>query len=103
MKGGYLYNMSEKDLFLKRENGFIDVTEEEKREIFEFSEEYRKCISECKTEREFAAEAKRLLEKNGFLPIDSLKSVKSGDKVYQINRGKGVCGGCWGSTDYRRT
>ena len=24
------------------------------------------------------------------MPIDSLESVKSGDKVYQINRGKGV-------------
>jgi len=82
--------MNEKDLLMKKENGFLNVSEEEKKEIFDFSEEYRKCISECKTEREFAAESKRLLEKNGFLPIDSLSSVKSGDRVYQINRGKGV-------------
>lgn len=82
--------MKEKDLLMKNENGFTKVSEAEKKEIFDFCEEYRKCISECKTEREFAAESKRLLEKNGFLPIDTLESVKAGDRVYQINRGKGV-------------
>lgn len=82
--------MKEKELLLKKENGFVNISEAEKKEIFDFSEEYRKCISECKTEREFAAESKRMLEKNGFLPIDSAESLKAGDKVYQINRGKGV-------------
>lgn len=82
--------MEEKELLLKKENGFKNISEAEKKEVFEFCEEYRRWISENKTEREFAAEAKRLLEKNGFLPVDSVESLKAGDKVYQINRSKGV-------------
>lgn len=82
--------MNKKEYGVKSENGFSEISEAEKKEVFEFCEGYKNCISTCKTEREFAAESKRLLEKNGFLPIDSLESVKSGDRVYHINRGKGV-------------
>lgn len=91
--------MKEKDLFIQKENGFTGVTEEEKNQAFSFCEEYRKCISACKTEREFAAESKRMLEKNGFLPIDTLNKVKTGDKVYQINRSKGVFAAVIGEKD----
>ncbi len=91
--------MSKIELILKSENGFLSVKKTEKKEIYAFSEDYRKCISECKTEREFAAEAKRLLEKNGFVPIDSVKKLNKGDKVYQINRSKGVFAAVIGEKD----
>lgn len=82
--------MKYEDLTFKGENGFLSANDEEKAKIFDFCEGYRKCISQCKTEREFAAEAKRILEKSGFVPIESVSSLKAGDRVYQINRGKGV-------------
>lgn len=82
--------MGKNEYEMRSENGFMKAEEAEKKKVFEFSDEYKKCISECKTEREFAAESKRLLEKNGFIPMSSAKSLKCGDKVYQINRGKGV-------------
>lgn len=82
--------MKYEDLTFKGENGFLSANDEEKAKIFDFCEGYRKCISQCKTEREFAAEAKRILEKSGFVPIESVSSLKAGDRIYQINRGKGV-------------
>lgn len=90
---------SYEDLSFKGKNGFSDISEEEKKRVFDFCEDYRKCISNCKTEREFAAEANRLLEAQGFVPIDSVKTLKCGDKVYQINRGKGVFAAVVGSED----
>lgn len=84
--------MSEEKIKLELEakNGFDGMSEKEKKEVYAFCEDYRKFISLCKTEREFAEEAKKVLEASGFVPIDSVSSLKSGDKVYQINRGKGV-------------
>ena len=43
-----------------------------------------------KTERLCAAEAIRLAEKEGFVPYERGMALKSGDKVYVCNRGKGV-------------
>ena len=82
--------MKYEELTIKSENGFLNLNEEEKGKIFDFCEDYRKCISICKTEREFADEAKRVLEKAGFVPVETISSLKSGDRVYQINRGKGI-------------
>lgn len=82
--------MKYEELTIKNENGFLNLAEEEKCKIFDFCEDYRKCISICKTEREFADEAKRVLEKAGFVPVETVSSLKSGDRVYQINRGKGI-------------
>lgn len=87
------------ELSMEKKNGFSVSSDAEKKEVFDFCEEYRKCLSACKTEREFAAEANRLLEKEGFVPIDSVKNLKSGDRVYQINRGKGVFAAVIGSED----
>ena len=82
--------MKYEELTIKSENGFLNLNEEERGKIFDFCEDYRKCISICKTEREFADEAKRVLEKAGFVPVETISSLKSGDRVYQINRGKGI-------------
>ncbi len=82
--------MKYEELTIKNENGFLNLDKEEKGKIFDFCEDYRKCISLCKTEREFADEAKRVLEKAGFVPVETVSSLKSGDRVYQINRGKGI-------------
>ncbi len=82
--------MKYEELTIKNENGFLNLDKGEKEKIFDFCEAYRKCISLCKTEREFADEAKRVLEKAGFVPVETVSCLKSGDRVYQINRGKGI-------------
>lgn len=66
----------------------------ERDEVFKFAEDYRRFISECKTEREcvtaFVAEAERAGYQNLEDVIRDGKSLKSGDKVYANNMGKGI-------------
>ncbi len=75
--------MSEKNAW----NKYTDV-----KPVFDFAEEYRSFISECKTERECADYFIREAEKNGFVNFDSIKDsrkkLKAGDKVYFCGMGK---------------
>ena len=85
------------NLLYERKNGFTGMSEKEKKEIFDFCEEYKKAISIAKTEREFCVFATKMLEENGFELIDSKKELKPGDRVYSLNRGKGVFAAVIGS------
>ena len=51
---------------------------------------YIKFISENKTEREVAKSVIREAEKNGFLDIEKIKELKSGDKCYMNVHGKAL-------------
>ena len=79
-----------KDLTYENKSIFGELSKEEKAKVFEFCEEYRKFISKAKTEREFCEDTCRVLEENGFVFLDEKKTLKPGDKVYAVNRGKGV-------------
>ncbi len=79
-----------KNLTYENKNVFGEMSKEEKRKVFDFCEEYRKFISKAKTEREFCEDTCRVLEENGFTMLDEKKILKPGDKVYAVNRGKGV-------------
>ena len=83
-------NDLQEKLCYKNENAFSKQTDKQKAEIFEFCEDYRKFITAAKTEREFCESAVRELEKAGFVSLESKKLLKTGDKVYTVNRGKGV-------------
>ncbi len=58
--------------------------------VFKFSEGYKDFLNVCKTEREAVKEAVRLLEECGFRSIDTFDTLKGGDKVYIINKGKAL-------------
>lgn len=62
--------------------------------VFSLSEDYRKFISECKTERECVSEMERLAKENGYVNLEEVigkgKKLKSGDKVYSINMDKDI-------------
>lgn len=62
--------------------------------IMTFSEDYKLFMDASKTEREAADEIVRLAEENGFLNLDDFiskdQSVKPGDKIYAVNKGKAV-------------
>ena len=58
--------------------------------VFNFAEGYKDFLNVCKTERESIKEAVRLLEECGFKEIDTFDTLKEGDKVYKINKGKSL-------------
>lgn len=62
----------------------------DKKEIFQFSEEYKEFLDSAKTERRFVKEGIKLAEKYGFVPANSKDKFNSGDKIYYVNRGKNL-------------
>ena len=55
-----------------------------------FSKDYIDFLSRSKTERIFIKNSVELAEKFGFKSIEEVKSLKAGDKVYSLNRGKNI-------------
>ena len=55
-----------------------------------FSKDYIDFLSRSKTERIFTKNSVELAEKFGFKNIEEVKSLKAGDKVYSLNRGKNI-------------
>ncbi len=87
--------MSEKNelvtkLCYENKNAFTDATDAEKAEIFEFCEGYKNFLNEAKTERECCDVICRELSNAGFKAFDGKSKLKAGDKIYTVNRGKGV-------------
>ena len=54
---------------MEREVAWNHYSEEEKKKVFEFAEEYRKFISACKTERECVRTFVERAEAAGYLDI----------------------------------
>ena len=80
---------------MERKNAWEKYPEGEKREaVFRFAEDYRKFISECKTERECVDYIVNLAKAAGFVNLDTVSAngnaLKAGDKVYANNMGKGL-------------
>lgn len=88
-------------LTYENKNRFATLSDKEKKEVFSFCEDYRKFISIAKTEREFCEDACRLLEANGFVALEDKNQLNAGDKVYTVNRGKGVIAAVIGKQDIR--
>lgn len=80
---------------MERKNAWEKYLEGKKREeVFAFAEEYRKFISECKTERECVAELAKKAKAAGFSDLKEIirngSPLKAGDKVFADNMGKGL-------------
>ena len=58
--------------------------------VMDFAEGYKNFLSISKSERLATIEAVKLLKANGYKDIKDVKSLKAGDKVYAINKGKNV-------------
>lgn len=91
-----------KELLFERKNGFDGIKESVKNEIYSFCEDYKDAITKAKTEREFCTLSVNLLKEAGFKPLEDAKTLKSGDRVYAINRGKGVTAFVIGSEDIEK-
>ncbi len=92
-------NELQEKLTYNNKNAYGDVSPKESKEITAFCEEYRKFITDAKTEREFCENSCILLEKAGFSALESKKTLKAGDKVYTVNRGKGLIAAVIGKKD----
>ena len=79
---------------MEREVAWNHYSEEEKKKVFEFAEEYRKFISACKTERECVRTFVERAEAAGYLDIKKViaEGIKldSGARVYADNNGKAL-------------
>ena len=80
---------------MERKKAWEKYPEGTKREaVFQFAEEYRQFISNCKTERECVTALEKVAKEAGFVDLkevmDKKLSLKAGDKVYANNMGKGL-------------
>ena len=84
------------------ENAWKKYTDKELKDLFKFNDEYIEFLSNNKTEREITSYSVKVLEENGFKDLKILKSVKAGDKVYAVNRGKNVAAFIIGKEDIEK-
>ena len=77
-------------LFSKKTNGWLKLSDELKKEIFDYNDNYMKFLNESKTEREIVTSAKKIAEENGFKDINEVEHLNVGDKVYYINKEKSM-------------
>lgn len=75
-----------------RKNAWKQYNETEVKSVFALSDDYKKFISDCKTERECVSEAIKLAEAAGYVNLETLikenQPIKAHDKVYANNMGK---------------
>ena len=76
------------ELFLKKENGLKNISDEKWEKVTAFCEGYKSFLTKAKTEREAVKVSVEIAEKAGFLPFDANKKYTAGDKYYVNNRGK---------------
>ena len=79
---------------MKKDNIWLSYNEDEKKELNEISERYKKCLDEGKTERECARLVIRMAKEAGYTDLkDAIKEgrkLKQGDKVYFVQMNKSV-------------
>lgn len=66
------------------------LSDSQTKEMNALCEQYKDFLNEGKTEREAVSWAVDFLEGEGFMPLSSFDALKAGDKVYAINRSKGL-------------
>lgn len=63
---------------------------QQKEAAFGYCEGYKDFLNRAKTEREFTAEAVKMLEAAGYKPYEAEGTYAAGDKVYYVNRKKAL-------------
>ena len=74
-----------------RQNAWHKYDAKQVKEVMKFSEGYKEFLSFGKTERLVVKESIQLLNACGFKPVEEIKTLKAGDKVYFINKNKNIC------------
>ena len=79
-----------KKLFSSKENGWLELNNNTKQDVFSYAKGYINYLNNSKTEREIIATSKKIAEENGFQDIEKIKELKAGDKIYYINHEKSM-------------
>lgn len=77
-------------LFKSEQDGWEGTNTRQREEIFNLSKKYMDFLNVAKTEREFIKQAKKMADENGYKDIMEFETLKPGDKIYFINRGKSM-------------
>ena len=77
-------------LFNTKKNGWENTSDEEKEKIFNYCQGYMDFLNRSKTEREIVKNAEQMARERGYRDISEFESLKPGDKVYYVNRGKNL-------------
>lgn len=79
---------------IKKVTAWEKYDEKQLKKVFQLSEDYKKFISECKTERECTTRAIKIAKEHGYKNLNKIikdnKELKAGDKVYVENMGKAL-------------
>lgn len=69
-------------------------SEEELNAVYDFCDDYKKFISDCKTERECTLTSIELAKKAGYVDLEDIikngQTIKAGDKIYANNKDKNL-------------
>ena len=87
-----IIRMNRRKLSMERKNAWKKYPEGEREAVFAFGEQYRKFISDCKTERECVTELVAQARAAGFEDLKDIlasgRTIKTGDRIYAENMGK---------------
>lgn len=78
------------ELFIKKENGVLKISDQEVSEANDFCEDYKAFLDKAKTEREFLKSALQIAKNKGFVEFDYTKKYNPGDKIFYNNRNKAL-------------
>ena len=92
----------EEKLAMQKESMWLSLKKSEIKKAMKFAEDYKKFLSEAKTERETVDYIIREAEKKGFKNIEKFKKLIPGDKFYVVNRGKSIALGIVGKKSLDR-
>ena len=79
-----------KELFNCKKTGWEELAEEQKNAVFQFADEYMNYLNCSKTEKEIVKNSKDILVKNGFVDLNEKQELRSGDRVFFVNRGRTI-------------
>lgn len=79
---------------MKRINAWTNCDSVKLNKVMEFCEGYRQFLSDCKTERECITKSIEIAKEYGYVNLEDIikegRSLKAGDKVYAVNKGKSI-------------
>lgn len=77
---------------MERKNAWNTYDGKELQRLAEVTEDYKRFLSEAKTERECAALAVKMAEKKGYRSLEAIqkegRTLRAGDKVYAVHKKK---------------
>lgn len=77
-------------LLLRRKNGYDNFPAGDEEALHTYCEEYKLFLNAGKTERSCVDFTVSLAKEKGFRPYERGQAIKPGDKIFRVNRGKGI-------------